>query len=132
METWADSLTDLKEVQIHRPYVPVSMSYTSKREVIFADSSTLAIAAVAYLRVVTTDGQCHIGFVTAKSKLAPYPAHTATRLELCVAVLAVKLARLIKEELDVDLTAVKFYTDSRIVLGYIYNTSRRFYVYVAN
>ncbi|GAA6084831.1 uncharacterized protein LOC113098256, partial [Tachysurus ichikawai] len=68
----------------------------------------------------------------AKSKLAPYPAHTVPRLELCVAVLAVELARLIKEELDVDLTAVKFYTDSNIVLGYIYNTSRRFYVYVAN
>lgn len=30
------------------------------------------------------------------------------------------------------MTTVKFYTDSKIVLGYIYNTSRRFYVYVAN
>lgn len=109
------------------------MSYTSKKEVIiFADASTLAIAAVAYLRVVTTDGQCHTGFVMAKSKLAPYPAHTVPRLELCAAVLAVELAGLIKEELDVDLTAVKFYTDSRIILGYIYNTSRRFDVYVAN
>ncbi|XP_026147341.1 uncharacterized protein LOC113121247 [Carassius auratus] len=132
-KAWTDSLADLKEVQIHRPYVPVSISNTSKREIIiFADASTLAIAAVAYLRVVTTDGQCHIGFVMAKSKLAPYPAHTVPRLELCAAVLAVELAGLIKEELDVDLTAVKFYTDSRIVLGYIYNTSRRFYVYVAN
>lgn len=32
-----------------------------------------------------------------------------------MAVVAVELAGLIKEELDVDLTAVKFYTDSRIV-----------------
>ncbi|XP_059390225.1 uncharacterized protein LOC132123550 [Carassius carassius] len=132
-KAWTDSLADLKEVQIHRPYVPVSISYTSKREIIFfADASTLAIAAVAYLRVVTTDGQCHIEFVMAKSKLAPYPALTVPRLELCAAVIAVELAGLIKEELDVELTAVKFYTDSRIVLGYIYNTSRRFYVYVAN
>lgn len=64
-----DSLTYLKEVQIHRPCVPVSMFYTSKRElIIFADASTLDIAVVAYLRFVTTDGQCHTGFVMAKSK----------------------------------------------------------------
>ncbi len=92
----------------------------------------MAIAAVAYLRVVTMDRQCHVGFIMAKSKLAPYPAHTVPRLELCAAVLAVELAELITEELDLELTAVKFYTDSKIVLGYIQNTSRRFYVYVAN
>lgn len=100
------------------------MSYTSEREIIIsADASTLAIATVAYLRDVTTDGECHTGFVMAKSKLALYPAHTVPCLELCAAVLAVELAGLI-EELDVDLTAVKFYTDSKNVLGYIYNTSR--------
>lgn len=36
------------------------------------------------------------------------------------------------EELDITIHAVKFYTDSRVVLGHIYNTSRRCYVYVAN
>lgn len=36
------------------------------------------------------------------------------------------------DELDVDIHNVKFYTDSRVVLGYIYNTNRRFFVYVAN
>ncbi|RXN38500.1 hypothetical protein ROHU_001053 [Labeo rohita] len=132
-KSWTNSLSDLREVQIHRPYVPVSMSSASKREVIiFSDASTLAIAAVAYLRVVTVDGQCHVGFIMAKSKLAPYPAHTVPCLELCAAVLAVELAELITEELDLNLTAVKFYTDSKIVLRYIHNTSRRFYVYVAN
>ncbi len=132
-KAWTDSLTDLREVQIRRPYVPVSMSHASKNEVIiFSDASTVAIAAVAYLRVVTRDGQCHVGFIMAKSKLAPYPAHTVPRLELCAAVLAVELAELITKELDLELNAVKFYTDSKIVLGYIQNTSQRFYVYVAN
>lgn len=91
-----------------------------------------AIAAVAYLRVIDTDGQCHVGFIMGKAKLAPYPAHTVPRLELCAAVLAVELAELITEESDIELQGVKFYTDSRIVLGYIHNASRRFYVYVAN
>ncbi|XP_063047286.1 uncharacterized protein LOC134441024 [Engraulis encrasicolus] len=67
-----------------------------------------------------------------KSKLAPYPMHTIPRLELCAAVLAVELAEVIQSEIDIELQAVKFFTDSRIVLGYIHNSSRRFYTYVAN
>lgn len=53
------------------------------------------------------------------------------RLELCAAVLAVELADTLMDELDVKIHSVKFYTDSRVVLGYIHNTNRRFYVYVA-
>lgn len=67
-----------------------------------------------------------------KSKLAPRHSHTVLRLELCAAVLAVELADMLVDELDVKIHTVKFYTDSRVVLGYIYNTNRRFYVYVAN
>ncbi|XP_064472910.1 uncharacterized protein LOC135387742 [Ornithodoros turicata] len=42
------------------------------------------------------------------------------------------MADVIVNELDVSLDAIKFYTDSRVVLGYICNESRRFYVYVSN
>ncbi|KAI4788199.1 hypothetical protein KUCAC02_036008 [Chaenocephalus aceratus] len=97
-----------------------------------SDASTRAIAAVAYLRVLDPDGKWHVGFVMGKSKLAPYPLHTIPRLELCGAVLAVELAELIKSEIDLEFKAVRFFTDSRVVLGYIYNNSRRFYTYVAN
>ncbi|KAJ8353207.1 hypothetical protein SKAU_G00207740 [Synaphobranchus kaupii] len=65
-------------------------------------------------------------------QLAPYPMHTIPRLELCTAVLAVELAELIQSEIDLELHAVRFFTDSRIVLGYIHNSSRRFFTYVAN
>lgn len=59
--------------------------------------------------------------------------------ELCIfsdasvlaSVLAIELMELIREEMDADLR-VKFYTDSRVVLGYIHNMTRRFYMYVAN
>jgi len=69
-----------------------------------------------------------MGSVMAKSKMALRPAHTVPRLELCAAVLATELADLILDEMDIDIHSVKFYTDSKIVLGYIYNTARRFYV----
>lgn len=59
-----------------------------------------------------------------KSKLAPHHFHTVLCLELCAAVLAVKLANLLVDELDIEIHTVKFYTDSRVVLGYIYNTDQ--------
>ncbi|XP_074518426.1 uncharacterized protein LOC141784488 [Halichoeres trimaculatus] len=130
---WKKSLEALEDLPIQRSYMPVSLSSTNRKELcIFSDASTIAIGAVAYLRAMDSEGQTHVGFVMGKSKLAPRPAHTVPRLELCAAVLAVELYDLIRDELDIELDAVKFFTDSKIVLGYIHNTSRRFYMYVSN
>ena len=38
----------------------------------------------------------------------------------------------VKENLDIKLHTVKYYTDSKVVLGYIHNQCRRFYTYVSN
>lgn len=46
--------------------------------------------------------------------------------------MAVDMAELITSQIDIKCDAVTFYTDSRVVLGYIYNEKRRFYVYVKN
>ncbi|XP_032426150.1 uncharacterized protein LOC116724511 [Xiphophorus hellerii] len=42
------------------------------------------------------------------------------------------MADLIQDELDLHFDAIHFYTDSKVVLGYICNDSRRFYTYVHN
>ncbi|KAM6948701.1 importin-13-like [Aplochiton taeniatus] len=47
-------------------------------------------------------------------------------------VLAVEVAELIQDELDLKLDAIKFFCDSKVVLGYIHNQTKRFYVYVHN
>lgn len=131
-EAWTMSLVDLEQLHIPRSYVPISLSQTQDIELcVFSDASVLAIAAVAYVRVTDSEGQGHVGFVMSKSKLAPFPAHTVPRLELCASVLAVELMELITEEMDTELR-VTFYTDSRVVLGYVHNTTRRFHMYVAN
>lgn len=91
-----------------------------------------AIGAVAYIRTHDEQGNIHLGFVLGKSKLAPSHGHTIPRLELCGAVLAVEIAESIAEHLDLQLSDFKFYSDSRVVLGYIHNESRRFHTYVAN
>ncbi|XP_064864890.1 uncharacterized protein LOC135564299 [Oncorhynchus nerka] len=124
---WKESLMELEHMYIQQTYIPVSLSTTQRRELhIFSDASTVAIGAVAYLRVIDSEGQCHVGFVMEKSKLAPRPAHTIPRLELCAALLAVEMYELIKDEIDIDVNAAKFYTDSKIVLGYIHNVTKRF------
>ncbi|XP_026005436.1 uncharacterized protein LOC113010547 [Astatotilapia calliptera] len=131
--TWRDSLQDLEQFAISRAYIATSLSTAQRTEIhIFSDASTKAIAAVAYLKVEDVEGKCHVGFIMGKAKLAPLPFHTIPRLELGAAVLAVEIAELLVKELDVSLDSLKFYTDSKVVLGYIYNESRRFYVYVSN
>lgn len=131
-KTWRESLKALEQLHIPRPYLPVSLLSTQRRELcVFSDASTTTISTVAYIRAVDNQGHTQVGFCMGKSKLAPCHPHTVPRRH-CAAVLAVELADLLVDELDVNIHAVKFYTDSRVVLGYIYNSNRRFYVYIAN
>jgi len=47
-------------------------------------------------------------------------------------VLGVEMVELIIEVLDIKPEAITYYSNSRIVLGYIMNEIQRFYVYVSN
>ncbi|XP_060757456.1 uncharacterized protein LOC132868527 [Neoarius graeffei] len=132
-DDWRDSLQELQRLRIPRAYTCVSMSTAERVELcVFSDASEKAVAAVAYLKTVEADGRCHTGLISSKVRLAPRPEHTIPRLELCGAVMAVNLAETIMSEIDISFDAVTFYTDSRIVLGYISNEKRRFYVYISN
>lgn len=132
-DTWRSSLKDLTSLQIPRPYTEISPTEASRRELtVFCDASTKAIAAVAYLKLTDTNGIIHVGFVMGKAKLTPLPEHTVPRLELCAAMLVVEPAELISSEIDMELDDTTFYSDSKVVLGYISNDTRRFYVYVSN
>lgn len=53
-------------------------------------------------------------------------------LELCGSVLATELAELILDEFNIKPDAVKFYMDIKVVLGYIHNQTRIFYIYISN
>ncbi len=132
-EEWKTSLQKLSNLHITCTYLNHSLSNTSYMELcVFSDASSWAIGAVAYLRALTDEGEVKVGFVLGKAKLSPRPEPSIPRLELCGAVLAVEMAEHILDELDHKPNAVKFYCDSKVVLGYIYNQSRCFFVYVHN
>ena len=132
-ESWKSSLKHLEELRIPRTYSSLSFSQATEKEVhIFSDASEQVIAAVAYLKISPKEGPSEVGFILGKAKVAPFHGHTIPRLELCGAVLAVELAEVIEDHLGLPTDKMHFYTDSKVVLGYIYNASKRFYVYVAN
>ena len=57
---------------------------------------------------------------------------TIPRLELTAAVTSVRISDQLRRELQLENTEEIFWTDSKVVLGYIANESRRFHVYIAN
>ena len=87
---------------------------------------------MSYLRIVDDGGIAHCSFVLGKSRVAPLKVMSIPRLELTAAVVAVKLNRLIRNELEYPIDDTIFWTDSSMVLQYIRNESRRFQTFVAN
>lgn len=132
-ETWRDSLVQLEKLSIPRSYFGVTLSEISRCELhIYSDASEQAIAAAAYSVGNQHDGTERKRLVLGKAKVAPKSGHTIPRLELCAAVLAVEVYKTIHEHLELTFDKVNFFTDSKVVLGYIKNRSRRFYTYVSN
>lgn len=127
--TWKTSLQDLQELWIPRLYSSFSLSDAQDKELfVSSDASVQAISVVAYLKLTTEDGKSEVSFVFGKARLAPQPEIMVPRLELRVAVLAVEIAELVVEEMDLKFDRITYFTDSKVVLGYIHNQARRFYV----
>ena len=131
-EAWCESLSDLRHLNIPRSYATASLKEVKRIEIhTFCDASMQGIAAVSYLKTFQSNGQLQVSFVVGKAKLAPSHATTIPRLELCAAVLGVEITELNLEEV-VQPDSITYYSDSKVVLGYIGNETRRFYVYVSN
>ena len=98
----------------------------------FSDASEDAIGAALYLHQVNDTGENRTALVFGQSRVAPIQTTSIPRLELCAAILAAQAVEKIMKDMDVEIDKATFYTDSKVVLGYIQNESQRFYIYVAN
>lgn len=115
----------MESLRIPRKFVDIQ-NVTRNELHTFRDASKDAIGAVTYVKLLK------YGFVMGKSKLAPRHSSTSPRLELYAAVLGIEIGGFVADHLNIPIEACYLYTDNRVVLGYIYNESRRFHVYVAN
>ena len=68
----------------------------------------------------------------AKSRLTPLKPVTIPRLELTAALVSSKISCMLRKELEYAPMDEVFWTDSKMVLGYINNNARRFHVFVGN
>jgi hypothetical protein len=127
-EQWKQDLPLLSAVSFPR-YVELPNAVT--REIhVFSDASERACAAVAYLRVSTSDQRVKITLLAAKTKLAPLKLKTIPRLELLAAELGAKLAHKINQSYNVD--RIICWVDSLSVLQWINKPSSHWKTYVGN
>lgn len=79
----------------------------------FSNASGSGYGCVSYLRLVNTKYEVHTSFIMEKSWVAPLKQTTMSRLELITVVLAVRLDRLLKTELQFTL---KMTQSSRLIV----------------
>ena len=129
---WLRELNLVSDLRVQRCLKPPNFETSSAQLHHFCDASERGYGTVSYLKLTSSSGQTHIAFVIGKARVAPLKVVTIPRLELAAAVLAARIDRMLRRELEVTLTDSVFWTDSTSVLKYIMNDTRRFQTYVAN
>ena len=129
---WRLELPLLKARTIPRCYRLPQQSSLSTELHAFADASTKAFGAVVYCRTTYRDHPPLVVLVTAKTKVAKINPPTVPRLELCGAVLLVKLLTSTAAILGVPPEQWHAWSDSSIVLAWLDGQPRQFKQYVQN
>lgn len=129
---YLESLEEIANIKIPR-WIQVS-SPTQKMQLhTFCDGSLIAYSAATYLRVSDSHGH-HVNLLMAKCKITPKKQLTIPRIELCAAVLAVKLFKFIISNINIFNIEFSsyFWTDSSIVLSWIRGDPNRWKTFVCN
>lgn len=114
---WMKEIEHLKILTIPRCYKINNLNPENVQLHILCDASASAYCAVAYLRT-REKSSIELSLVYSKSRVAPIQKSlTIPKLELMGAVLAVRIAELLKENLQV--TSLHFWTDSMVILAWI-------------
>ena len=132
-ERWRMELMKLQSIKIPRCYKPSHFGQVIRAELHhFSDASVQGYGQCSYLRLEDEAHNVHCAFVMGKSRVAPLKPVTIPRLELTAAVCSVRISQQIHRELEYRIDEDFYWTDSKVVLGYLNDESKRFHVYVAN
>lgn len=131
-KNWQGDFVNLEKLNIHRCYLPVSFSEPKEIELHhFSDASSSGYGQCSYLRAKNAKDEIHCSLVMVKARVSPTKLTTIPRLELTAAVVSVSVGNMLREELCYDAKEY-FWTDSKVVLGYINNDARHFHTFVTN
>ena len=130
---WKQSLTYLTKIKLSRCTRPPEFDIVDKQELHhFSDASNSRYGRCSYLRLVSTTGRVHCALLFAKSRVSSLKQITIPRAELQAAVTSMQVLQLLQTELRFSETKHFFWTDSKVVLGYVNNDVKRFHVFMAN
>ena len=132
-DKWRRELPTLEKLSVPRCYKPTDFGRIVNAELHhFSDASIHGYGQCFYLRLKNDQGRIHCSFVLGKARVTPLKPVTVPRLELTAAVVSVKSSEQLQRGLDFEDLEDVYWTDSKVVLGYIANETRRFHVFVAN
>ena len=132
-ERWRSELRLLEEMKIEKCYKPNEYGELKSIEIHhFSEASADGYGQCSYLRLVDDKDRVHCSFLLGKARVTPLKPVTIPRLELTAALVSVRVSQTLQQELEYDNVSEVFWTDSKVVLGYINNDARPFHTFVAN
>ena len=132
-ETWLTQLPEVSLLSLRRCYRPEGFGSPLYSELhVFCDASKESVGHVIYLRQFSDKLCPSVSFVCGSSRVSPKAATSIPRLELCAALYAIQSYQHVRNEIDLIFKRVCFYSDSKVVLGYLKNQTKRFSRYVTS
>lgn len=131
--SWNEFTSDLSyllNLQVPRRVVCDNYNYIELHS--FSDASQRAYGACIYLRSINEQGLINVQLLCSKSKIAPLKPTTIPRLELCAALLAAKLSKVVISSLRCVVARQVHWCDSTVVLGWLRTESHKLKTFVAN
>ncbi|XP_076848178.1 uncharacterized protein LOC143493558 [Brachyhypopomus gauderio] len=130
---WLSELQVLSDFRVDRCIKPKDFGPTLKAQIHnFSDASESGYGTASYILLTSKDGKKCCTLLMSKSRVAPLKKVTVPRMELTAAVIAVKVDKLLRREMETTVEESVFWTDSMTVLRYIENDASRFKTFVAN
>ena len=132
-EKWRQDILHLESLQIQRCFKPECFGRIKSTELHhFSDASLGGYGQCSYTRMANEDGKVHCSIVIGKARVMPLKQETIPRLELTAATISATISTFLRSELTYPEIKEYFWTDGKIVLGYINNAAKRFHTNVAN
>lgn len=129
--TFESQLQMLRNLKIPRHVMPD----TPPRQIQvhgFCDASEQAYGACIYIRCIDLAENTTVRLLCSKSRVAPLKTQSLPRLELCAAILLMKLYTNVRKSLNITINESTFWSDSMITLHWIRTAPHTLKQFVAN